>query len=396
MSSATSKKIAVLGGGRVGSAMVRDLAAHDDLQVTLADLSTHALDAFTDDPRVNTVAADLSDAETVANLAAAHDLVVGAVPGPMGFATARTVLEQSTSLVDISFFEEDAFELDALARDAGVPALIDCGVAPGASNLILGHMEATLERVHSFACCVGGLPERRRWPYEYKAPFSPIDVIAEYTRPVRLREAGKEVVRPALGRPERLDLPGVGTLEAFETDGLRTLLKTSDVPNLSEKTLRYPGHRELMEVLRHSGFFGEQPVTLADGTTVRPVDLSAKLLFEQWRLEPEEPELTVMRIDIIGKTRAEDGRISLMRHRFDLLDRYDAATATSSMARTTGYTCTAMVRLLVDGLYDQAGITPPEIIGRDRRCFDHVMTYLSDRGIVFDNRVESCDRGRLA
>lgn len=374
-------KIVVLGAGRVGAAMVRDLASQDDLEVTAVDFSQQALDGL---HHVETEQADLGDAGEVARLAAAHDLVVGAVPGPMGFATARAVIEAGTPLVDISFFEEDAFALDALARRRGVPALVDCGVAPGLSNLVLGHLETTLDSVESFACYVGGLPVERRAPFEYKAPFSPIDVLAEYTRPVRLREHGRAVQRPALGRPERLDVDGVGTLEAFETDGLRTLMVTSQVPNLIEKTLRYPGHRRLMEVLRESGFLDEERVTLRDGTELAPIDLTAHLLFPLWQLREGEEELTVMRLVVHG---AQDGKA--VKLTYDLIDRTDVATGTSSMARTTGYTCTAMVRLLADGLWHRPGVAPPEIIGRDERCHDRVIDYLAQRGVVLRQRLET-------
>ena len=374
-------KIVVLGAGRVGAAMVRDLASQDDLDVTAADYSQQALDQLS---HVERARADLSDAAEVARLAAAHDLVVGAVPGPMGFTTARAVLEAGTPLVDISFFEEDAFALDALARRQGVPALVDCGVAPGLSNLVLGRLEATLDSVESFACYVGGLPVERRAPFEYKAPFSPIDVLAEYTRPVRLREHGRAVQRPALGRPERLDIDGVGTLEAFETDGLRTLMVTSQVPNLIEKTLRYPGHRHLMEVLRESGFLSEEPVTLRDGTELRPIDLTAHLLFPKWQLREGEEELTVMRLIAEG---TQDKKV--VKLTYDLIDRTDMATGTSSMARTTGYTCTALVRMVVDGLWDKPGVAPPEIIGRNERCHDHVIDYLAQRGVVLRQRLEA-------
>ena len=375
-------KIVVLGGGRVGAAMVQDLAAEPSFEVTLVDASEQALDAFAG-TNVRTEKADLRQAEEVARVVADQDLVVGAVPGPMGFATVRSVIEAGKSIVDISFFEEEAFELDALAREKGVTVLVDCGVAPGASNLIHGHCETELDSMDTFACYVGGLPTQRHWPYEYKAPFSPIDVIAEYNRPVRLREHGKDVVRPALGRQELMDFEGVGTLEAFETDGLRSLLHTSKAPNLIEKTLRYPGHREKMELLRETGFFGEEPVTLRDGTTVRPVDLAAHLLFPLWQLEDSDDELTVMRVEVEGQ---RDGEA--VRHRFDLLDRRDAETGVSSMARTTGYTCTAMVRVFVEGLYTEIGVSPPELVGRDPRAYARIMALLEERGVSFVETIE--------
>ena len=381
--SENQKRVVVLGGGRVGAAMVRDLAADGDLEITLVDASDSVLDAFADDSDVTCEKADLSKADEVRRVIGSQDLVIGAVPGPMGFATVRTVIEAGKDIVDISFFEQDAFELDDLAREKGVVALVDCGVAPGASNLILGRMLEQLDAVDSFACYVGGLPVARDWPYEYKAPFSPIDVIAEYTRPVRLREHGRDVVRPALGRSELLNFDGIGTLEAFETDGLRSLMRLTEVPNMIEKTLRFPGHREKMEILRETGFFGEQPLTLRDGTTVRPLDVTAQLLFDQWRAQPGEEEFTVLRVILEGR----EGDQSV-RHTFDLFDRTDPVAGTSSMARTTGYTCTAMARLVTDGHFKDTGISPPEIVGRDQGCYDRVMAYLEARGVEYHQKVE--------
>ncbi len=377
------KRVVVLGGGRVGAAMVKDLAADGDLEITLVDAFDAALEPFADDPTVTCEKADLSMADEVRRVVGSHDLVIGAVPGPMGFATVRAVIEAGKDIVDISFFEEDAFELNALAHDRGVVALMDCGVAPGASNLILGRMLEQLDTVDSFACYVGGLPVARAWPFEYKAPFSPIDVIAEYTRPVRLREHGTDVTRPALGRSEFLHFDGIGTLEAFETDGLRTLMRLTDVPNMIEKTLRFPGHREKMEILRETGFFGEEPITLKDGTTVRPLDVTAQLLFDQWRAQPDEQEFTVLRVILEG--REGDQRV---RHTFDLYDRTDTATGTSSMARTTGYTCTAMARLVTGGHFKEVGISPPEVVGRDQGCYDRIMADLEARGVKYHQKVE--------
>ncbi len=380
-------KILVLGGGRVGAAIVRDLAREAGFGVRLADRDASVVRRLGSEPGVEAVVADLGSGARVRELAAGADLVVGAVPGHMGLATARAVLEAGRPLVDISFFPEDAFELDEAARAAGVPALVDCGVAPGLSNLVLGHLEATLERVDSFRCLVGGLPVERRWPWEYKAPFSPGDVIEEYTRPARLRVAGREVVLPALSDVEPIDVPGVGTLEAFNTDGLRTLLRTSSVPDLAEKTLRYPGHAERMRVLREAGFFGTEPLAI-EGTEVSPRSLTERLLFDQWRLEDGEPELTVMQMVATG---VDDGRP--VRHTYTLLDRTDPDTGTSSMARTTGYTCTAMVALVASGAWAEPGVTPPEVLGRRAGNYQSVLNHLAERGVRLEHRVDVLNRG---
>lgn len=376
------KKVVVLGAGRVGGAIVRDLAATGEFEVTAVDASAGALARLEGTPRVVTVQVDLSDPAALGRVLEGQDLVVGAVPGFMGFETLRRAIEAGKDVVDISFFPEDPFELDALARAKGRIALVDCGIAPGCSNLILGRCEAELDSTERFVCMVGGLPVERRWPYEYKAPFSPIDVIEEYTRPARFRRDGKDVVMPALSEVELVDIPGVGTLEAFNTDGLRTLLRTCRTPSMVEKTLRYPGHAERMRMLRETGFFGTEPIE-AGGVRVRPIDVAARLLFDAWMLQPGEHDLTVMRVEVEG---TKDGK--RVRHVYTLLDRYDERTGIHSMARTTGYTCTAMVRLVVRGMFREPGVHPPEIVGRDKACFDFIMRELATRGVVFRHEVE--------
>jgi saccharopine dehydrogenase-like NADP-dependent oxidoreductase len=297
----------------------------------------------------------------------------------MGFKTLQAVLEAGRPSVDIAFFPEDPFLLDGLARRQGLVAIVDAGVAPGCSNLILGHHEAVMEETTRFECVVGGLPVIRHWPFQYKAPFSPADVIEEYTRPARVRRIGRTAVLPALSEVETLDLPEIGALEAFNTDGLRTLLKTCDTPNMVEKTLRYPGHAEWMRGLRESGFFDREPMEFG-GARVAPMDVTARLLERIWTFEEKEEDVTVMRIRVDG---VQAGR--KVRHTYHLFDRYDAATHTTSMARTTGYTCTALVRALARNLYGEPGISPPERVGRNPACFAFVLAQLEDRGVRFQH-----------
>ncbi len=373
-------RVVVLGGGRVGGAIVRDLAPEFD--ITVVDASEASLARLAGVAGVTGVRANLADPAEVRRAVEPADLVVGAVPGDMGLATVRAVLEAGRNIVDISFFPEDPFLLDDLARRAGRVAVVDCGVAPGCDNIILGYLETQLDAVDAFTCYVGGLPAVRTRPWEYKAGFSPIDVIAEYTRPARYRRGGEEVIMPALSEAELMDFPGVGTLEAFNTDGLRSLLTTMKVPSMIEKTLRYPGHIDRIRLLRDAGFFSTEPVD-AGGVRVRPLDVAARLLFPAWQFAEGEEDLTVLRVIVEGRRGGEAER-----HTFDLLDRYDPATGTTSMARTTGYTCTAGVRMVAGGLFARKGISPPELVGREPGCYDFVMAHLAARGIVFAETVE--------
>ena len=375
-------KTVVLGAGLVGAPMALDLAADEQFDVTVADIDEGALQRLAArDAGIATTRADLSDAAVVKKLAAEHDLVLSAVPGFMGFKTLEAVIAAGRNVVDIAFFPENAFDLDERAKAAGVTAIVDCGVAPGMSNLLVGHVDAELDRTENVLIYVGGLPEIREWPYEYKAVFSPIDVIEEYTRPARYMENGRLVVREALSDPELIDFPGIGTLEAFNSDGLRTLADTIDAPNMKEKTLRYQGHIEKMAVLRASGMFGKEPIEI-QGVRIRPIDFTAKLLFPMWQLEPGEADVTVMQVIVEGEKGGKRRR-----HVYDLLDRYDPATQTHSMARSTGYTATTAIRMLAAGLYERAGVSPPEFVGRDAKCVAFMLEGLAARGLDYRRTV---------
>ncbi len=372
-------KTIVLGAGLVGGTIAKDLAG--DMEITAVDVSQTNLDRLASEPNVTCLKADLSDSSALSRLVAGFDLVIGSLPGSMGFRALKTVIEAGKNIVDISFLPEDGFELDRLAKEKGVVAVIDCGVAPGCSNLILGRMTTVLDETERFECYVGGLPRVRTWPYEYKAPFSPSDVIEEYTRPARMVENGKVITRPALSEVELLDFPRVGTLEAFNTDGLRTLARTMKVPFMKEKTMRYPGHAERMRMLRETGFF-EKELVRVEGTSVRPLDLTSQLLFSMWKLNEAEEDFTAMRIVVDGRKGGKRKHFV-----FDLLDTYDRKTRTTSMARTTGYTCTTVARLFAEGKLRRTGICPLEFIGQDDQSYRYVMDGLKKKGIVFKETV---------
>ncbi|TAK41743.1 MAG: saccharopine dehydrogenase, partial [Saprospiraceae bacterium] len=344
--------------------------------VTSADRNAGALEKLSG-KGIETVEANLADAAEIKSLVRGFDLVVGALPGFMGFKALRAIIEAGKNVVDISFFPEDPFELDELAKQHDVTAVVDCGVAPGMGNIILGYHHDQM-KVDSFRCLVGGLPQVREWPWEYKAVFSPIDVIEEYIRPARYVEGGKLVTREALSDPELIDFDGIGTLEAFNSDGLRSLIRTMpDVPDMIERTLRYPGCIEYLRVLREAGYFSYDEIEV-NGAKIRPVDVTAKLLFPKWKLKPGEGDFTVMRIEVAGEGRT---------FTYDLLDRYDPATDTISMARTTGYTCTAVANLVLSGRFGRKGICPPEFIGAEKGAFEHVRAYLEERGVVYKSTV---------
>lgn len=362
--------IAVLGAGMVGRAIAEDLI--QSFPVTSFDINEKNLALLKKrNPDVQTTHTDLSEYDQYPNMLDPFDLVVTAVPGFMGFNTLTAVIKSEKNVADISFFPEDVMPLDPLAKEKQVTVITDMGVAPGLSNLTLGYYNE-LMKIKSFACYVGGLPQNPQPPFFYKAPFSPIDVIEEYIRPARLQENGKIVTRPALSELETIVFDEIGPLEAFNTDGLRSLLFTmSHIPDMKEKTLRYPGHIGLILSLQKAGFFDKHKL-LVKGTQISPIEFTSQLLINEWKLADNEEELTVMKLSI----ESESEKIE-----YSLFDKFDANTQTSSMARTTGYSCTAAVHLISKGIFTEKGVFPPELVGKNKKCFDFVLEYLKQRNV---------------
>ena len=375
-------KIIVLGSGLVGAPMALDLATDPQFEVTVADLSAESLQKCAVQQGRQDGPGRPFRSRQVKELVAGQDLALNAVPGFLGYQTLKAVIEAGKNVVDIAFFPEDPFLLDELAKKNKVTAIVDCGVAPGMSNVLVGHVHHLLDSTKSALIYVGGLPETRVWPYEYKAVFSPLDVIEEYIRPARYVENGKLVVRPALSDAEYLNIPGVSSLVAFNSDGLRTLARTLDIPNMKEKTLRYPGHIEKIAVLRETGFFSQEPLEI-NGVRIRPLDFTAKLLFPIWKLQPGETDITVMQVVVEGELKGES-----VRYTYDLFDRFDVPGNVHSMARTTGYTATAAVRMLARGLYTRQGIIAPEFIGEEPQCVEFIIKQLAERNVVYRLKIE--------
>jgi saccharopine dehydrogenase-like NADP-dependent oxidoreductase len=367
-------KVAVFGSGMVGSAIAMDLASRH--HITAFDVSNANLDLLKKrNPRIETQQADLRNYSSYPQFLASFDIVVTAVPGFMGYKTLEASINCGKSIVDISFFPEDVLQLDKLAKEKGVTVITDCGVAPGMSNFIIGRYNEEMQ-IDSFEIYVGGLPKVRKKPFQYKAPFSPADVLEEYIRPARMMENGHIIIRPALSEVEWIHFENLGTLEAFNTDGLRSLLYTMPhIKNQKEKTMRYPGHVDIILSLKESGFFSEIPIDV-NGTKIAPIKVTSQILFNEWKLGLEEEELTVMKVKLISK---KDGEPKIIE--WNLLDFYDHETKISSMARTTGYTCTAAVNLLAQNLFSEKGVFPPELVGKHKNCFDFVLDYLKERKV---------------
>ena len=369
------KRIAVLGCGLVGAAIARDLAREADFEVLVADANAEALGRVAQ-AGVRIREADLSSPSEIAAVAREADTVVGALPGRLGLPMLEAVISAGKPIADISFSPEDPLALDALAREKGVTAVVDCGVSPGLSNFAVGRAAAALASIDGVRILVGGLPADRTRPFGYAILFSATDVIEEYTRLARIVEEGRVVTRAALSEVEAVEVPGIGTLEGFLTDGLRTLLATVPARSMVEKTLRYPGHADAMRGLRESGFFESQPIEVS-GRLVSPRSVTERLLSTAWKLGEKEEEFTYLRVSVAGRDASGAAKACV----FELLDRPGPGGATS-MARTTGFPCSVAAAMLARGQYRDPGIRPLELVAADPGASSRFLEGLRARGLV--------------
>ena len=302
------------------------------------------------------------------------EIVINCVPGFMGFETSKKILEKKTC-VDISFMPEDCNELNTTSEKAKTALYPDAGVAPGLSNIIVGNL-ITKQKVDEIKIMVGGLPIEKNPPWNYKAPFSPIDVIEEYTRPARIKKNGTiKTVEPLTGLIN-FEFENVGKLEAFLTDGLRTLLTTEltkDISTLLEYTIRYPGHSKRISNLIEDGKLNDTVKTI-NGKLTSQREITCKELFKEWKLTENDKEFTLL--VITAKTK-EGEEISCI-----VYDEW--RDGWSSMSRTTGLTACAITNLIIDKKLTKIGVVTPEDLGTNQAFFDYIINYLKERKITIN------------
>jgi len=364
----SSSHVVVLGGGNIGSFVAKELVSNN-FQVTILDSSSDCLNLCKSlVPNISISTFDATNVADYESKISNATLVVNALPGPIGHLALQNIVNLGLSCVDVSFTSEDPRILKDEAMKSNSLVIADTGIAPGLSNLLSADLVAN-KNIQTLEIFVGGLPIRRTPPWEYAAPFSPIDVIAEYTRPARIKINNKLETRPALSGLKHLDIERIGTLEAFLTDGLRSLLDL-DVPNMKEYTLRYPGHAEKITKLKNQNLFSDEIIEI-DGVPMTKLELTSLELFEQWKLVPGEPEFTHL---IISGTDI-DGHVS----GWKIHD--EGAENWSSMSRTTGLPTVSFCKMILDKTIQDAGIFMPEDFGTNSSIINRIIDDFKAKGI---------------
>ncbi|MBX9686650.1 MAG: saccharopine dehydrogenase NADP-binding domain-containing protein [Candidatus Obscuribacterales bacterium] len=352
-------RIVVFGGGMQGCVIAKNLADRPEKpEVIVSDLvKPNALPEG-----VKSVIADVTDAEQVKNLLKGADVAVLAVPSKIAHGALKNIIETGVPVADVCFTPDPPLDLAELARKTGSACIIDCGVAPGLSHLLIGHAYAQLGGLDSVRILVGGVPQDPPPAYKHAVYFNPHDLMAEYVRPARARQKGKDIEpHPLDASIEKHEDHELGQMEAFLSDGLRTLLTSyKDVPFMEERTLRWPGHLDTMKMLREMGL-------LDDPTAFHAI---AGTLGNRY---PSHANKDVLLMLVEGK-RGNETRA------WRLIDRYHDGM--SAMSRTTAFTTAATAMVLARKQFSEPGVHPPEDLGHNPEVTKAMLADLAQHGVM--------------
>ncbi len=376
--------VAVVGAGLMGSVIARDLANSPDVKrVVIVDSDNSKLRFISRKSRkIEAVAIDVNNRGRLSRVLADADVCVVALPHVISVAVDRISLESGTNALDLAF-EDSQMKLDSLARRKRAVLIPGCGLAPGLSNMLVVHGSRFLDEVHEGHIWVGGIPQNPQPPLEYRLVFSIKGLLNEYLSRARIMRNGKIVSVEPFSDVEEVSFPNpVGRCEAFFTDGLATLLYSKRKFNqLDERTVRWPGHAEKIGFLVRAGFFEKKRIKV-NGGEVSPLDFSSALLTRLLK-QGDDRDITVMRVETSG---SKNGKRVTVTH--ELLDRYDERTGTTSMGKTTGFTCSIVCQMVGRGEIEGRGLLPPEE-AFDNARMKKLLGELSAKGVKVRESVQS-------
>ena len=232
-------------------------------------------------------------------------VVLNLLPGSIGEKIRPFLISMNKDIIDLAFTETEPTIHNQFAIEQGSTLIWDVGIAPGLSNMIIRKEYERDREIKDISIKVGGNPSTPDGNWSYMAPFSPSDVIEEYTRPARIITNTMIESVDALTDLHEINVTGFGIMEAFLTDGLRSLLNTAMSPNMREYTVRWPGHIQKWQA--------EKDV------------LSNEELIEAWKFNKNNQEFTWMEIQFCYDNYSIVWEIS-----------DNGKNGFSSMARTTG------------------------------------------------------------
>ncbi len=395
-------KLLVIGSGMMGSAAAFDMARQSQVEsVSLADSDLKRarevaarVNKIVGDKKIRAFALDASSQKKTATLMRGHDAALSAVPYFLNLGLAKAAIEAGCHFADLggnNTVVRQELALASKAENRGVALAPDCGLSPGMASILGGELVRRLGgRADAVKLYVGGLPEKPMPPFHYQLVFSVEGLINEYVEPARILRKGKLVTIEPLTEPEEFHMPGFAPLIAFHTSGGASTLPESfagRVGECFEKTLRYPGHYDLLCELKALGLFSSDKMQV-DGTEITPRAVMSKIF--EGKFAGKGPDVCIMRLEAHESMRSPGVRGLLGGRRkgrvatFTLVDHYDPKTDMSAMMRTTAFPASIVVQMLASG-----AITKRGSVLQERDVPAHLfLDEMSQRGIHIQYNVE--------
>lgn len=360
--------VLVIGLGRIGSMISMNLMERG-VDVIVSDIYKEKIEKLRS--YFETKIINVTDLKDVALKTKDVDYVITALPGPIAYKGIYNLLKTGKNVIDISFYPENVWNLDEVARGSRVIYIPDAGLAPGLSNILAGRIDYKLEGAKSINIYVGGVSYEPDDILGLALTWSPIDLVDEYIRPARIRKDGKILAVDPLSITGTIKIPRIGEMEFFVSDGLRTTLKTmKHVRNMKELTLRYKGHFEKIKFLRKLGLF-----------------TNGNIIYDKMRLELNR--ITSLLLDEYITNKYKDkvilyvyGEKKNREIKYFLEKSYDAERKISAMAMTTGYTAATIAEIALKGLIQGNGIIPPELLGKNKEFFKMFLKIMKEKSVV--------------
>ena len=366
-------KFLVVGAGMMGSAAAYDMARQPDvLSVTLADADLKRarevaarINHIHGDRKVKAIMLDASNEKSAAHAMKGHDATLSAVPYFLNLGLAKAAIEARCHFADLggnNTVVRKELALSAKAEKRGVAIAPDCGLSPGMASILGGELVHRLGgRADALRLYVGGLPERPVPPFHYQLVFSVEGLINEYVELARILRKGKLVTIEPLTEPEEFHMDGFSPLVAFQTSGGTSTLPESfegRVGECFEKTLRYPGHFDLLCELKALGLFSGEKMKIGN-VQIAPRALMSKVF--EGKFASKGPDVCIMRLEAHESVRTPGVRGLLGGHlkgrvaTFTLVDHYDPKTDMSAMMRTTAFPASIVTQMLASGAISKRG-----------------------------------------
>jgi lysine 6-dehydrogenase len=386
----------------MGSAAAYDMARQGQVDsVTLADNDVKRakdvavrVNRITASKKVRAVALDAAREKDATRLMQGHDGALSAVPYFLNLGLAKAAISAGCHFADLGGNNTVVRQELALAKQAekrGIGIAPDCGLSPGMASILGGELVRRLDgRADALKLYVGGLPERPMPPFNYQLVFSVEGLINEYVEPARILRKGKLVTIEPLTEPEPFHMDGFAPLVAFQTSGgTSTMPETFEgkVGECFEKTLRYPGHYDLLCELKELGLFSNEKMRVGN-VEVSPRALLSKVF--EGKFAGKGPDVCIMRLEAHESVRAPGvrgllgGKLKGRVATFTMVDHYDPKSDMSAMMRTTAFPASIVLQMMCMGAVSKHGAVLQE---RDVPA----QTFLEEierRGIRIEYRME--------